>query len=274
MDNQTQIELEQLYNKNQTLSRLRGEFRIPEVVDRCKATGIPQDFAVDLLSQMVLHKRADAGTLVGLMHRHFGDGTGQEEDLQDCMDMILKAAQHDFIDWDDLAQQFIIRADVSADVYEDLERYQYPLPMVVPPRELKSNRDTGYLTCKNSVILRPGNHHNDDVCLDHINRVNKTRYRINPDTARMVQNQWKDLDRQKPGETEKDFNQRKKAFERYDRVSRDSMEHLFMQGNEFWMTHKYDKRGRTYAQGHHINPQGNAWNKAVIEMYNQEVVSS
>jgi DNA-directed RNA polymerase len=43
-------------------------------------------------------------------------------------------------------------------------------------------------------------------------------------------------------------------------------------GNRFYLTHRYDKRGRTYAQGYHVNTQGNCWNKAVIELADEEVV--
>ncbi len=47
---------------------------------------------------------------------------------------------------------------------------------------------------------------------------------------------------------------------------------LMMHSNVFHMTHKYDKRGRTYSQGYHVNYQGNPWNKACIEFADKEVV--
>ncbi len=46
---------------------------------------------------------------------------------------------------------------------------------------------------------------------------------------------------------------------------------VVQEGNEFYLTHRYDKRGRTYAQGHFINPQGTEYNKAVLEFSNEEV---
>lgn len=268
MDLESQFELERLYNKNQTLPRLRGEFRVPEIVSHCQEKNIPVDFAIDLLSQMVLHKRATVSTLVGLLHKHFGTNT---EDLQRCANMLLKAAEADLVDYDDLSRQFIIKIDVTQDVYDDLERYQYPLPTVVQPKEVRTNKDTGYYTSKGSIILKQ-NHHDYDVCLDHINRVNKTKFSINVDVAQMVKNQWKDLDCKRADETQADYDRRVKAFEKYDRSARDVMEHLFMAGNEFYLTHKYDKRGRCYSQGYHVNPQGNDWNKAVIEFANKELV--
>jgi DNA-directed RNA polymerase len=43
-------------------------------------------------------------------------------------------------------------------------------------------------------------------------------------------------------------------------------------GNEFYLTHRYDKRGRVYCQGYHISYQGNAWNKSVIELADKEII--
>ena len=43
-------------------------------------------------------------------------------------------------------------------------------------------------------------------------------------------------------------------------------------GNRFFLTHAYDKRGRTYAKGYHVNYQGNDWNKATICFAEGEIV--
>ncbi len=74
--------------------------------------------------------------------------------------------------------------------------------MVVEPRKLKTNSDTGYLVSgfHGSVILK-NNHHEDDVCLDHLNRLNRIKLQINEQTAVMVSNKWKNLDKPKNGET-------------------------------------------------------------------------
>lgn len=260
-DLETQYLLEDLYNKNQTLPRLRQEFRVPEILEHCEEHGIPADFAVDLMAQMVLQKRAKIATLVGILHRHFATSPNaipETAELQACADMVYRAAEVDLIDWDGLSKQFVIRIGVSEDVHADLERYQYPLPLVVEPREVRTNRETGYHSegsRRGSIILKAGNHHEDDVCLDHINRVNGVKLSINPDTVAMIQNRWRNLDRQKDGESQDEYLKRVKAFEKYDRASRDVIAHLMMLGNAFYLTHRYDKRGRCYAQGYHINPQ-------------------
>jgi len=96
---------------------------------------------------------------------------------------------------------------------------------------------------------------------------------LDSDVVAFIQNQWKNHDRRKDGESREDFRKRVKAFDKYDRTSRDVLAALMAQGDRFWLTHKYDKRGRTYAQGYHVNPQGNDWNKACVEFANKEKLS-
>lgn len=261
-----QRELELLFDKNQTVARLRYEFAncpdfdFPKAIE---AEGIPVKFGIDLLAQMALHKRADLPTLIGVMRPHLNNA-------QATADMLLKCAQADLVDYRSDIKMFIVKLDITRDVQDELDKYQFPLPMVVEPAPVGTNRDVGYLLGKGSIILRK-NHHEDDVCLDHINRMNKVSFTLNQTTATMVKNKWKGLDKKKEGESDQDFDKRKAAFEKYNRVGRQVMDQLIEHGNEFHFTHKYDKRGRTYCQGYHANYQGTPWNKAVIEFTNTEV---
>jgi DNA-directed RNA polymerase len=40
----------------------------------------------------------------------------------------------------------------------------------------------------------------------------------------------------------------------------------------FHLTHKVDKRGRIYSQGYHVNTQGAAFKKAMIELAKEELI--
>ena len=262
-----QLELEQLHNKNQTLSRIRAEFieskEVP-FLEYFKHIGLPEGFCLDLLVQMSLHKRTDVGTLVGLLHRHFGN-------MQECADALLKAAEANLVDYESSLDVFIVKFDISQDVQEDLDRFQYPLPMIVEPRKLVSNSSSAYMLTMGSVILK-NNHHNEDVCLDHLNRMNKIPLNINMDVVKKMKNSWKDLDKRKEGETDTDFKKRQKAFAKYDRTAKEVMEKVTEFTNTVYLTHKVDKRGRTYSCGYHFNPMGNAWNKATVLLANKEVI--
>lgn len=262
-----QMELEKLFSKNQLVPRIKREFQTctePDFSTFMAAEGIPIAFGFDLLTQMALHKRTTLPTLVGILRHHFNDS-------QMTADMILKAAEADLLDWNDQIQKLIVIYSMSDDVQAELDRFQFPLPMVVRPRRITSNIETGHLMTGGSVILKH-NHHDDDVCLDHLNRVNQVRFAIDHDTAAMVKNHWRDLDKAKEGETTADFEKRKRAFDKYDRTAKDVIELLLQHSNEFYLTHKYDKRGRTYCQGYHVNYGGTSWNKACIELADKELI--
>lgn len=268
---QHQVLLEQLFNKNQTLSRIRHEFAECEkfsFVRYLAKNQIPEEFGLDLLVQMALHKRTTLPTLAGILRRHY---EGYSDASQRAVDMIDKCIQAQLVDWNETTQQLIVVFLISADVQADLDRFQFPLPMVIPPRKVTNNREIGYFTSRGSIILRK-NHHEGDVCLDHINRVNSVRFTLDDDTARMIKNKWKHLDKPKVGESRTDFDKRVKAFNKYDRTAKEVIDTILRYGNEFHLTHRYDKRGRVYCQGYHINYQGAPWNKAVIELAEREFV--
>jgi hypothetical protein len=264
---QHQVELEQLYNKNQLIPRIKQEFTSCTAINfemLFNDNKIPVDLGYALLVQMALHKRCNLPTLVGTLRSHCATA-------QEVVDHIITMAQLGLVTWNALQKMFVVVIPISDDVQAELDRFQFPLPMVVEPREVKCNRDTGYVLNRGSIILKK-NHHDQDVVLDHINRMNKVRFTINTDTAKMIQNSWRNLDKAKPGESKEDFEKRKRAFEKYDRTCHDVIEVLTQHGNEFYLTHKYDKRGRIYCQGYHVNYQGAPWNKAVIELAEPEVI--
>ena len=262
-----QVMLEMLYNKNQTTKRIRQEFTeckefdFKTYIEEC---GLPIPFGLDLLVQMALHKRAGVETLIGCLQHH-------AENPQQIADWLLVAAEKDLVDYDPQLKVFIVKFTISIDVQEELDRYQYPLPMVMVPKRVLSNKDTGYLTSVGSIILK-NNHHNDDVCLDHINRMNEIPLSINTNVATMVKNKWKNLDCKKSDETFDEYKQRVRAFEKYNKCAKDVIDILKTEGNKFYLTHKYDKRGRIYCQGYHCTYQGASWNKAVIEFADKEII--
>lgn len=259
--------LEKLFNKNQTVPRIKAEFtnfKEFDFADYMQHKGIPIDFGMALMAQMALHKRCDLPTLVGIMKSHC-------EDVQECANLIETCAEADLVDWVPDLQIFVVKVTIAQHVQEELDRFQYPLPFVVPPKKVKSNRDTGMYMSNGSIILKK-NHHDDDVCLDHINRCNAMQFKLDDRVITMVKNQWRNLDKAKPGETNEDFMRRRKAFEKYDRTAKDVMKIVMQVSDTFHLTHKYCKRGRTYCQGYHVSYQGTAWNKAVIVFANAEVI--
>lgn len=262
-----QIKLETLYDKNQQTKRITEEFlKHPELRDIAIEAEIPYQFVVDLLVHMSIHRQATIETMVGILDHHF-------QNPQFTADMIYKAAEVDLIDWIPAIQKLQCIYELSSEMQEDLNRYMYPPPMVIPPREVTNNMENGYYMTSGSLILK-NNHHDYDICLDHINRLNKVKLRTNPDIAYNIPNQWKGVNMRKPGEPYSEYVQRRETFKKFNRISLDYIKLVTELDNEIWVTHKYCKRGRTYCQGYHINYQGNSWCKAVIEFAEGEITTA
>ena len=261
-----QIEIEEFLSKYQLMDRIIHEFESSEeLMLFINSTGIPSDFVLSLLAQMHLHKRCDLPTLLGTLR-------SQCETAQEVANLIELCQKAGLVTWDNEYEIFIVVIEIPQEVQEALDRFQYPLPMIVEPEEVKNNSQSGYITTNKSIILK-NNHHNGDVCLDHINRMNKIKLVINKDTVNMVHNEWRNMDKPKEGESKEDFKKRKRAFEKYDRTAHTVIDIVTEQADWFHLTNRFDKRGRTYSQGYHINIQGTAWNKAVVEFYDGEVTN-
>lgn len=262
-----QMQLEAEFNKNQLIPRMRKEFEDSEDINFMaffEHIGVDFKLGIDAMVQLALHKRADLETLVGTLFSHSGDA-------QYIADQLLLMVENDCFDYDPSIDKFIVIYEIDDETQLELEKFQYPLPIVSKPKEVKTNNDTGYYGSKGSIILKK-NHHDMDVCLDHINRMNNQRLCINWDVANFVKNEWSNLDKPKQGETRQEYQKRVRAFQKYDRTAKDVMQLVTQEGNNFSLAHRYDKRGRTYPQGYHINYAGTSWNKAVLEFADKELV--
>lgn len=144
-----------------------------------------------------------------------------------------------------------------------IDESKYLPPMLCEPLELKNNYDSGYLTHKESLILGSGNHHNGDLCLDVLNIMNRTKLKLNVEYI----SKYSETPN-KPAETPEQRDQWKAFVEQ----SYKFYSLMVQQGNEFYLTHRPDMRGRIYAQGYHITTQGTSFKKAIVELAHEEVV--
>lgn len=170
----------------------------------------------------------------------------------------------------DELQQFIARAC-------------YLPPLVTKPKTLKDNRSSGYLSVRGeSLILGGGhNHHNDPIALDVLNIMNRYELTMNewfvkniPEEPTHDLNELKDNPNKPLTEIEKAraIAQQKRNWQRHLEQCSYFYNHLLINENKFYITNKYDKRGRIYSQGHHVNPQGTSYKKACVDLYNKEIV--
>ncbi|WP_370242883.1 hypothetical protein [Marisediminitalea sp.] len=159
--------------------------------------------------------------------------------------------------------KLISNIELDSHVLEFIDQTQFLPPMVVPPKNVRKNYDFSYLTQKSSMITGKGICHDGDICLDSINKFNQVPLSLNVELLTTLSEQPK-----KEYTDQKVRNQWHTFVTDSYRVYKD----LIQVGNEFWLTHKYDSRGRTYAQGYHVTTQGNKFRKAIVELAEQEVI--
>lgn len=152
-------------------------------------------------------------------------------------------------------------------------------PMVCEPDILTNNRQSGYLTHNESVILKRHNHHDDEVGLDVINLQNQVPLALNERLIRAFEEpEPVSLHTLENAQLLSAFDQQtlldaKEADWTFFKEQSLAIYALMVgQGNRFWLTHKVDKRGRLYATGYHINTQGTKFKKAIVELANKETV--
>lgn len=144
-----------------------------------------------------------------------------------------------------------------------IERSLYLPPMVCQPQNVTNNFESGYLTHNDCVVLGKGNGHTGNLCLDVINTQNSVTFKLNLDFLCNVE--------EEPNHSIEDM-QSYANWQNFKIQSYELYSLLAKQGNQFWFTHKVDKRGRLYSQGYHVNPQGTPFKKAMLELKHEEIV--
>ena len=137
----------------------------------------------------------------------------------------------------------------------------HPLPMVIPPEKLTSNLSTGYLSIPGHLVLGSKyNRHSRHICREVLELQNSTPMKLNMDYLMQV-------DDLKPDDMDE---QQKTQWEQQNLQTKLLAIELIKAGNRFWFTHRVDTRGRMYSRGYQINPQGNSWRKAMLELADPE----
>lgn len=156
------------------------------------------------------------------------------------------------------------RIPLEQNLVEFIVHSEYLPPMVCEPLELTHNYSSGYLTHNDSLILGSGKHHDGDICLDVLNKMNKVALKLDTEFLSQIEEQPTfELDTRDKYDNWIKF--KKQSYVMYDL--------MVQQGNRFHLTHKVDNRGRIYSCGYHINSQGTSFKKSSIEFADEEVVN-
>ncbi len=172
----------------------------------------------------------------------------------------------------------ISRVELDSEVTQYAENALYLPPLIIKPRKVRHNRDSGYITQRGESLILGfyENHHDDNICLDVINILNSNEYELDTDFIDNNDMEW----------SEPEFEEGKHTHyeeEQITAMSKDYFENYFKEqskfffklmkhhGNSLYITNKVDKRGRIYSQGFHINPQGDSYHKAMLNLKHREI---
>ena len=243
--------LEESLNKNQLIPRLREEVAtIPDINKFINTDN--KDIYLDILAQMALYKRATVPTLVGLIYN-------PSRKLETILNCLKELAENDFLDCqlnNNNSYMVIVKYVVDYNTQRELDMYCYPVPLLLEPETITNSNKNGYhYTYKGSVVLQHKT--NKDINLDVINISNKIRYCINTSVLNNLKNTW---------------NLPKGLLGRFESALNDLSKIYLSNNNTFYLTNKYDFRGRLYCQGYHFTTQGNDYQKAMLEFADKEVL--
>lgn len=194
----------------------------------------------------------------------FSDREDGIKTIAEIMAILCMTDAFDIVkDGPDASLMVVSRMYLSEKLQGYIQQSSYLPPMVCCPKDLTKNKQSAYLTHDDSVILGGRNHHSNDVCLDVLNKQNQTPLRIDTEFLSTIEEDPTfEID---TVEKQRQWNNFKLASYRFYLM-------IAKQTGTIYLTNKYDKRGRMYAQGYHISTQGTAFKKAMLEFAEQEIV--
>lgn len=261
-----QRSMEERYSKYQLMKIIKEDlWNTPSIKETIENNKLDKDSTLYCLAQLILRKRVRIETMVGLMKKY-------ADSLDEVANMIYKIGLAELYTVTMDKGTLITKYELDKELEEKIGKFQFLPPMIIRPNKLRSNKDMVYLTVKLNHVLKCRNT-KEDICLDHLNRVNRIPLKLNMDVAWNTKCRWKNIDKKKEDESMGEWLDRRKQFDKYVEKAYETMELINSVSDEFYMIHGYDKRGRVYPRGYHVNPQGVDWNKAVVEFKNKEIVN-
>ena len=145
-----------------------------------------------------------------------------------------------------------------------IEGTKYLPPMICEPLLIRKNNDSAYLTIDQDSVLLHNQYHNFRLNLSVLNNCNKIELTLDEEVLAEIE------------EPTKVLNTYRKKYNHDLMVLSSNIvyDELINAGNKFYLTHKFDTRGRLYCQGYHVNYQGSPYKRASISLANKELATS
>lgn len=228
-----------------------------------------------LIARVVLDGQATAQALVGMMYNKLRS----YKHKQHIIDIMLNAVSSSkFIEVNRVGMylMFTCKNKLPKEIADKRKQLSYVLPSIDIPLKITNNSMIGYKTINQSIICGGVlKHHDKPLNLNHINRVNRTPYRVDNRIQFLVTPKFDSEPKMKDDgnmESELDVSKR---FETWSQLMDElpaKAKLMAQNGNRFYIHHRFDNGGRCYAKAHHFNYQSIAYIKAMIQSYNKEIV--
>ena len=266
---ETQRMWENTYNKRQIRQILREEFQ-----DLFKPDEEHLNIKLDVMGIVAEREHVYFDTIIEMLV----EKGNISESKQIISEVLIELCERDYIDLEPIKgnQKIWRNYIVNPETASRIEELKSLPPMIVEPLKVNykgNNRGSGYLTIGSDSLILNNNHHLGNLSTDILDRYNQIPLTINTDVVKNIRNCWGDLFDEETNKLTEEYKVKLESFEKFERLSIKFIAMLVNQGNKFWHTHKYDKRGRIYAIGYWVNSQGNSYQKACIEFYNKELIT-
>lgn len=235
---------------------------------------------LDLLSIILISdKEIELVTVAGLLAPHL-----EYEDLIDgvkiAADLTVVCCESDLYDMyqvtkrkDNLSYKtWVCKSNyqLQSETISAINRVKFLPPMLIKPDEIINNNDAGFLTMKESVLLKKHNRHNFPIALDVINIQNSIPLCLDEYMLEFEKEfKWKT---KYDSKSEVEMELIKSQFEAQQKEFVETYNELLDHGNEFYLLWRYDARGRFYPKGYQVSCQGTEYDKAILSINHFEFI--
>jgi hypothetical protein len=151
---------------------------------------------------------------------------------------------------------------LEADTYEYIALRKFNPPMVVTPKNWETNSDGGYYDNGLHCILGSiHSQHHKPQALDVLNILQDIEWELDPEIVEYDELPNKEF---KSSESHEQFKvmamESRKVYEKYT-------------NKPFYFIWQYDKRGRQYSKGYHINLQASGYKKALLNFSQKHLIT-
>ena len=219
-------------------------------------------------------------SIASLCARHL-NMSDKVEAIHTMAEIIAVLGETDLFDNKKTREGWIVisRVGLDAEVTQYADNALYLPPLIIKPRKVRHNRDSGYITQRGESLILGfyENHHDDNICLDVLNTLNSNEYELDTDFINQYEEQWhrEELSQQEYEELShadrEIYNMDEKNWKKFQEQGKFFQHLMIHHGNSFYLCNKVDKRGRIYSSGYHVNVQGSSFKKAMVNFKHHEI---